>query len=161
MTLTTAGFEAVGFALPQVSDTCALTGKTQKLAANIVGTIPGASVNVAIIGQLTLNGKGKVTGTVSINGNYSNSVETVTGTYTEASDCTGTLQITPKGFQYSLRKQRSRAVAGRDRQRNSYRRHRSVIATPRPLTPGGVPHFSCFSRSGPLRRRHPRVFGSR
>jgi hypothetical protein len=97
MTLTTAGFEAVGFALPQVSDTCALTGKTQKLAANIVGTIPGASVNVAIIGQLMLNGKGKVTGTVSINGNYSNSVETVTGTYTEASDCTGTLQITPKG----------------------------------------------------------------
>jgi hypothetical protein len=97
MTLTTAGFEAVGFALPQVSDTCALTGKTQKLAANIVGTIPGASVNVAIIGQLVLNGKGKVTGTVSINGNYSNSVETVTGTYTEASDCTGTLQITPKG----------------------------------------------------------------
>jgi len=44
-----------------------------------------------------LNGKGKVTGTVSINGNYSNSVETVTGTYTEESDCTGKLQITPKG----------------------------------------------------------------
>jgi hypothetical protein len=64
---------------------------------NIVGTIPGASVNVAIIGQLELNGSGKVTGTVSINGNYSNSVETVTGNYTEASDCRGTLEITPKG----------------------------------------------------------------
>jgi len=97
MTLTTAGFEAVGFALPQVSETCALTGKTQRLGVNIVGTIPGASVNVAIIGELVLNGKGKVTGTVSINGNYSNSVETVTGTYTEESDCTGKLQITPKG----------------------------------------------------------------
>jgi hypothetical protein len=97
MTLTTAGFEAVGFALPQVSDTCALTGKTQRLGVNIVGTIPAASVNVAIIGQLELNGKGKVTGTVSINSNYSNSVETVTGIYAEASDCTGTLQITPKG----------------------------------------------------------------
>jgi hypothetical protein len=97
MTLTTPGFEAVGFALPQVSDTCALTGKTQRLGVNIVGTIPGASVNVAIIGQLELNGSGKVTGTVSINGNYSNSVETVTGNYTEASDCRGTLEITPKG----------------------------------------------------------------
>jgi hypothetical protein len=59
--------------------------------------IPEASVNVAIIGQLELNGHGKVTGTVSVNGNYSNSVKTVTGTYTEESDCTGTLEITPKG----------------------------------------------------------------
>ena len=97
MTLTTAGFEAVGFGLPQVSDTCGLTGKAQKLAVNLVGTIPGSSVNKAIVGELVLSGKGKVTGTVSINANYSNSVETITGTYTEASDCTGTLQITPKG----------------------------------------------------------------
>jgi hypothetical protein len=97
MTLTTAGFEAVGFALPQVSTTCALTGKAQTLGLNVVGTLPGSSVNKAIIGQLVLSGKGKVTGTVSINQNYSNSVATITGTYTEASDCTGTLKITPKG----------------------------------------------------------------
>ena len=97
MTLTTTGFEAVGFGLPQVSETCALTGKTQRLGLNVVGTIPGSSENKAIIGQLNLNGKGRVTGTVSINVNYSNSVETVTGSYTELSDCTGTLKITPKG----------------------------------------------------------------
>jgi hypothetical protein len=97
MTLTTTGFEAAGFALPQVSTTCALTGKIQDLGLNVVGTIPGSSVNVAIIGELVLNGKGKVTGTVSVNGNYSNSVKTVTGTYTEESNCTGTLDITPKG----------------------------------------------------------------
>jgi hypothetical protein len=97
MTLTTTGFEAVGFAFPQVSETCALSGKTQRLAVNLAGTIPGSSENKAIIGTLTLNGKGKITGTVSINVNYSNSVETLTGTYTTASDCTGTLQITPKG----------------------------------------------------------------
>jgi hypothetical protein len=97
MTLTTKGFEAVGFAVPQVSASCALTGKTQSLGVNLVGTIPGSSVNKAIIGQLVLNGKGAVTGTVSINENYSNSVETVTGTYTVASDCRGTLDITPKG----------------------------------------------------------------
>lgn len=97
MTLTTSGFEAIGFGLAQGSGTCGLTGKTQKLGVNLVGTIPGSSVNVAIVGELQLSGKGKVTGTVSINGNYSNTVATVTGTYTEASDCTGTLQITPKG----------------------------------------------------------------
>jgi hypothetical protein len=97
MTLTTPGFEAIGFGLPQVSDSCGLTGKEQRVAVNLVGTIPGSSVNKAIIGQLELNGKGHVTGTVSININYSNSVATVTGTYTEASDCTGMLQITPKG----------------------------------------------------------------
>jgi len=97
MTLTTAGFEALGFGLPQVSETCGLTGKAQNLGLNLAGTIPAASVNIAIVGELVLNGKGKVTGTVSINGNYSNSVKTITGTYTQASDCTGTLQITPKG----------------------------------------------------------------
>jgi hypothetical protein len=97
MTLTTAGFEAVGFGLPQVSATCALTGKAQRLGLNLVGTIPASSVNKAIIGQLELNGNGDVTGSVSINTNYSNSVATVTGTYTETSDCTGKLQITPAG----------------------------------------------------------------
>jgi hypothetical protein len=98
MTLTTAGFEAVGYALPQVSATCALSGEAQRLGVNIVGTIPGSSVNKAIIGQLELNGKGQVTGTVSINMNYSNTVKTVTGTYTEASNCTGKVQITPAGL---------------------------------------------------------------
>jgi hypothetical protein len=97
MTLTTPGFEAIGFGLPQVSATCGLTGVAQKLAVNLVGTIPGSSVNKAIIGQLELDGKGHATGTVSINVNYSNSVETFKGTYTEASDCAGTLQITPTG----------------------------------------------------------------
>jgi hypothetical protein len=97
LTLTTAGFEAVGFGFPQVSATCALTGKAQRLGLNLVGTIPASSVNKAIIGQLELDGKGNVTGTVSINTNYSNSVATVTGTYTEASDCAGKLQITPAG----------------------------------------------------------------
>jgi hypothetical protein len=97
MTLTTSGFESVGFALPQVSGTCALTGKAQRLGVNLVGTIPASSVNKAIIGQLDLDGNGHVTGTVSINVNYSNSVATVTGTYTEESDCTGKLQITPAG----------------------------------------------------------------
>ena len=98
MTLTTAGFEAVGFALPQVSETCALTGETQRLGLNLVGTLPGSSVNKAIIGVLELNGEGTLTGTVSINMNYSNVVKSVSGTYTEASDCTSKVRITPSGL---------------------------------------------------------------
>jgi hypothetical protein len=97
LTLTTAGFEAVGFGVPQVSATCALSGKAQRLGLNLVGTIPASSENKAIIGQLNLDGSGHVTGTVSINVNYSNSVSTVTGTYTVASDCIGKLEITPAG----------------------------------------------------------------
>ena len=97
LAITNPGLQAVGFGLPQISATCALTGKAQKLGVNLVGTIPGSSENKDIIGELTLDGKGHVTGTVSINVNYSNSVETVTGTYTELSDCTGTMKITPKG----------------------------------------------------------------
>ncbi len=98
MTLTTAGFEAVGFALPQVSETCALTGETQRLGLNLIGTLPGSSVNKAIIGVLELNGAGTLTGTVSINMNYSNVVKSVSGTYTEASDCTSKVRITPSGL---------------------------------------------------------------
>jgi hypothetical protein len=98
MTLTTAGFEAIGFALPQVSETCALTGETQRLGLNLVGTLPGSSVNKAIIGVLELNGEGTLTGNVSINMNYSNVVKSVSGTYTEASDCTSKVRITPSGL---------------------------------------------------------------
>jgi hypothetical protein len=98
MTLTTTGFEAVGYGVPRGAGTCALSGKAQTLGLNVVGTLPGSSVNKAIIGQLNLNGAGHVGGTVSINMNYSNTVETVTGTYTEAANCTGKLTITPKGL---------------------------------------------------------------
>jgi hypothetical protein len=97
MTITTPGFEAIGSGIPQVSATCGLTGKAQRLGINVSGTIPGSSVNKAIVGEIQLDGKGGVTGLVSINTNFSNSVVTATGAYTEASDCAGTLQLTPKG----------------------------------------------------------------
>ena len=49
------------------------------------------------VGQVILNGKGKVSGSgySSIAGSIHKG--TLTGTYTEASDCTGTLQFTPPG----------------------------------------------------------------
>jgi hypothetical protein len=97
MAITAPGDQALGFALPQVSDTCALSGKEQRLGLNLVGTIPNSSENKDIVGELELNGKGKLSGTVSINVNYSNTVYTVTGSYTE-SNCTGTLQMSGSGL---------------------------------------------------------------
>jgi hypothetical protein len=98
MAITSPGLQALGFGLPQVSTTCALSGKAQKLGLNLVGTLPNSGENKDIIGELVLDGKGNVTGTVSINVNYSNTVYSVTGTYTEPSDCSGTMQITPSGL---------------------------------------------------------------
>jgi hypothetical protein len=97
LTQTTPGEIAFGFGLPQVSASCELTGKVQKIALNLVGTIPNSSVSEVIVGELALDGKGKVTGSVNININTVESGGTVSGTYTEASDCAGTLEITPKG----------------------------------------------------------------
>ena len=44
-----------------------------------------------------MDGKGNVTGPFRINTNFSNSAVAATGTYTEAFDCAGTLELTPKG----------------------------------------------------------------
>ena len=47
---------------------------------------------------MTLDGKGNITGsgTFVVNGTFSSG--TITGTYTENSDCLGTAQITPQGL---------------------------------------------------------------
>lgn len=86
-----------GFGVAQVGTTCGLTGKEQTLAVNVVGTIP-ASINKAIVGQLQLNGKGDITGgEIVLDVNFSNTPVSVTGKYAEKTNCTGTMQITPKG----------------------------------------------------------------
>lgn len=53
---------------------------------------------VAMGGQLVLNGSGSITGTstLSLDGKIVNAVPTK-GTYSVGSNCMGTMQITPKG----------------------------------------------------------------
>jgi hypothetical protein len=87
-----------GFLVPQGTVTCGLSGKSQTLSLNLTGTVVGTG-EAAYIGQVTLNGKGSVTGTMTLNVNGTvHSGVAITGTYTEASTCLGTMQITPSGF---------------------------------------------------------------
>jgi len=92
---TDSGFVKSGVILGQGAVACGLTGKKQTLAANLFGAINGVGA-VAIAGQVILDGKGKVAGaeTASLNGMSAS----ISGTYTENANCTGTAQITPQGF---------------------------------------------------------------
>lgn len=92
-------WETPGFGVSQSNSSCGLTGTKGTLSINVVGSIPGSGINYAMVGLLSLNGAGKITGTeVTTSVNFTNTTYTkVTGTYTEKSDCTGTLQIVPKG----------------------------------------------------------------
>jgi len=87
--------EGIGFVRGVV--TCGLTGKKVIYAAELLGKINGTSP-IGYVAQVTLDGKGAVsgTGTFDVGGTYV--IAPFTGTYTEKSDCTGTLQFTPSGF---------------------------------------------------------------
>src|SRR5579862_6532861 len=94
---TDAGTAQAGFGLAQGTVTCGLTGKKHTFATNLVGSLFPSSEIEAIVGQLTLDGKGSISGneTFSVDGVISKLP--VTGSYTVSSDCTGTVQITPMG----------------------------------------------------------------
>jgi len=87
-----------GFGLAQGAGvTCGLIGKAQTYAVNLAGVLyPSLDID-AIVGHLTADGKGNLMGseTSSVGGMISTA--SVTGTYTENADCTGTAQITPRG----------------------------------------------------------------
>jgi len=97
MIRTDSGFVKAGFTLDQGAVTCGATGKKATFAANLTGTINGIGP-AAVVGQAILDGKGNIsgTGTFSLNGTIVTG--SITGTYTENADCTGTAQITPQGF---------------------------------------------------------------
>lgn len=86
-----------GFAVAQGNATCGLTGKKQTLAINLLGTVYPSDDIAAIVGQVTLDGKGGVSGsdTFSVGGTISSAL--LTGTYTVSANCTGTVQILPAG----------------------------------------------------------------
>jgi len=91
------GDDQPGFGVAQGTVTCGLTGKKQTLATNFLGTDFASGDPESIVGQVTLDGKGNISGSETFSINYANSVEPVTGTYTENASCTGTAQITPSG----------------------------------------------------------------
>jgi hypothetical protein len=97
MIQTDSGFAQPGFGVAQGVVTCGLTGKKQTLATNFLGTIISSSEVVAVVGQVTLDGKGNISGfeTASLGGTIA--TIPLTGTYTANANCTGTAQITPQG----------------------------------------------------------------
>jgi hypothetical protein len=89
---TVSGGVAGGFGLAQGTATCGLIGKKAIFAANLFGGI----VNVGPIdylAQVILSGTGKVSGSGTFDVNGTIVSATITGTYTENSDCTGTIQM--------------------------------------------------------------------
>jgi hypothetical protein len=91
------GFIVNGSAIPLGTATCGLSGKSVNYGMNVYGGVDNKGITY--VGQVTLNGKGAVTGTITISfaGTITSGVA-VTGTYTQNANCTGTMQITPAGF---------------------------------------------------------------
>ncbi len=86
-----------GFAVANGTETCGLTGVRQTFAVNFTGTNIGQGP-VAYVGQVIFDGKGTLSGSATLSFDGSVGTLSLTGTYTENSDCTGTAIITPKGL---------------------------------------------------------------
>lgn len=86
------------FAVAQGTATCTDLGVKHTYSMELTGIVNSVG-QVAMGGQLILNGAGSVTGTatLSLNGSIVNSVP-VSGTYQINSDCTGSAQVTPQGL---------------------------------------------------------------
>jgi hypothetical protein len=93
------GFTKSGWALAQGMAPCGLTGRKQTLAANLAGS--GGVHPVASVGQITLSGTGKLSGSATISIGGTIATFPVTGSYTVNADCTGTAQITLTGLSTS------------------------------------------------------------
>lgn len=93
---TTSGAVAEGPGVAQGTVTCGLTGKKTTYAALLLGKIIGGST-IAYVAQVALDGKGNVSGSGTFDVGGSFLVATISGTYTESSNCEGTIQMTPKG----------------------------------------------------------------
>jgi hypothetical protein len=80
-----------------VQGTCGITALKGTFAANLFGKINGAG-GIAYVAQLILDGHGKVSGSGTFVVNGTITAAPITGTYTEKSNCTGTIKITASGF---------------------------------------------------------------
>jgi hypothetical protein len=86
-----------GLLLAQGAATCGLTGKVETFAVNVIGTNSLLGGATGYVGQMILNGKGKVSGSGTLDIAGTAHSGSLTGTYTEKANCTGTLKITPSG----------------------------------------------------------------
>lgn len=85
-------------AVAQGTVTCTNLGVKKAYSMQLTGIVTSVG-QVAVGGQLNLNGSGSLTGTatLSLNGAIKNGLS-VSGTYQINSDCTGIAQLTPQGM---------------------------------------------------------------
>ena len=94
---TDTGITANGPGMTQGVVSCGLTGTRATFAANLMGKILPSSP-VAYTAQVTLDGSGHLSGSGTFIVNGAVATGSISGTYTEASDCTGTVQMSVSGF---------------------------------------------------------------
>lgn len=93
----TSSFEQTGFVVTQGNATCGLTGIQRTFAANLWGAVVGTGP-VGYVGQVDLDGKGSISGSMTMNLNGAVSAASITGKYTESANCTGTATISSAAF---------------------------------------------------------------
>lgn len=93
---TTAGANAEGTAAAEGTVTCGLTGTKATFAALLLGQNTVGLVDD--VAQVILDGKGHVSGSGTFDVGGTVHAVSITGTYTEAAGCNGTIQFTPKGL---------------------------------------------------------------
>jgi hypothetical protein len=93
---TIAGASAEGPAAAQGTVTCGLTGTKTTYAALLLGQNTTGLVDD--VAQVILDGKGNVTGSGTFDVGGTIHAATITGTYTEGTNCQGTIKMTPRGL---------------------------------------------------------------
>jgi hypothetical protein len=91
------GVDYPGYAVAQGNATCGLPGNKHHFALNLTGTINNIGP-VAVVGQLVLDGNGNIKGSGTSIPNGTVWFGSISGSYTENANCTGTMQITPPGM---------------------------------------------------------------
>jgi hypothetical protein len=90
---TTSGLNGSGFAAAEGTVTCGLTGKKATYAALLFGKHPGTGTKVDYVVQVILDGHGEVSGSGTFDVGGTITSTSISGEYTENSNCTGTAQI--------------------------------------------------------------------
>jgi len=81
----------------QGSAACGLTGIKRTFAADLSGFVAGSGP-IGYVGQVILDGKGNMSGTMTVNLNGSVATAPITGSYTESANCLGTATISSSAF---------------------------------------------------------------